>query len=350
MSAPRIVAFVMAGGEGARLRPMTAECPKPALPFGQGYRIIDFVLSNLYHSNVRSIYVLAQYRAKILMDYIAQSWLLPPAPTPDFVQPVVPTGNNGESAFRGTADAVWKNLDLLDRLRPDIVAVFAADHVYRMDVRQMIAFHNNSDADVTVAAVPVPIADATSFGVIASGVDGRIRAFQEKPRNPAALPHDPRHAYASMGNYLFRTDVLRHALAEAAARGEYDFGLHVLPRLVNTHRVYAYDFSNNRIPNLQRHEELGYWRDVGTLQAYADAQSDLVGPSPRFRLDNEAWKICPFGDARGLAAAANAPAEPTEHVSAPASAGSSLRKRYERRIAGPIAQWQNSTRRFGAQP
>lgn len=291
MPKSRVVAFVMAGGNGVRLRPLTVEMPKPALPFVGGHRIIDFALSNLYNSSIRSIFVLLQYRPQTLLRHLAQNWAPAGREAGEFIEPVLPSRNGSKRGFRGTADAVYQSLDLLDGCRPDVVAVFAADHVYRMDVRQMIELHEASGANVTVAAVPVPLDQASGFGVIQTDACGRILKFQEKPLEPAPMPGDPRRCFASMGNYLFRADVLRGALAECAARGEHDFGSHILPRLATTHRVYAYDFSTNVVPGTLAHEEPGYWRDIGTVEAYVEALRDLLGPRPRFCLDNRYWPL-----------------------------------------------------------
>ncbi|MDH4189506.1 MAG: sugar phosphate nucleotidyltransferase, partial [Betaproteobacteria bacterium] len=190
-----------------------------------------------------------------------------------------------------TADAVHQCLDLLDGCRADLIAVFAADHVYRMDVRQMAEFHLERGADATVAAIPVALRQASGFGVIEADGCDRIRGFEEKPLAPRPMPDDPTRALASTGNYLFRPEVLRAALDAAAMRGETDFGHHVLPRLARSHRVLGYDFSRNRVPGLRAYEESAYWRDVGDSAAYAEAHWDLLGAQPRLRLDNPAWPI-----------------------------------------------------------
>lgn len=284
-----IVALVLAGGAGTRLYPLTAEHAKPALPFANGYRIVDFVLSNLVNSKISTIYVLAQYKPDSLVRHIEAAW----APWFDngggMIKTLLPRSNR--VPFRGTADAVAQCLDVLQAHAPDLVAVFAADHVYRMDVRQMVAFHRANDADVTVAAVAVTVERASSFGIISTQPGGRVREFREKPRRPPALPHDPSRAYASMGNYLFQPDVLEKALLEARSRGEADFGRDVLPRLCASARVFAYDFSDNQVPGVQDFEERSYWRDVGTLAALAAAQQDAMGHRPRFNLWNRRWPI-----------------------------------------------------------
>ncbi len=287
---PRVFAFVMAGGEGARLRPFTAGCAKPGLPFGGGYRVIDFVLSNLYNSGVPQACVLLQYRPLELMRYLAENWGGMRSAEGRFLRTLQSDFSIGPE-FRGTADAVARSIRVLDAMQPDVIAVFAADHIYRMDVRQMVAFHLDRDADATVAAMPVPIGRASAFGVIGADAQSRILSFQEKPSRPDPMPDDPARAYASMGNYLFRPAVLRAALAEAQARGEVDFGSHVLPRLIDSHRVYAYNFALNRVPGVRPCEEPAYWRDIGTVDAYIEAHWDLLRTAPRFCLDNPQWPI-----------------------------------------------------------
>jgi glucose-1-phosphate adenylyltransferase len=298
MDPTRVLALVLAGGNGTRLLPLTAECAKPALPFAAGYRIVDFVLSNLVNSGVSSIYVLAQYKPQSLVEHIRSEW----APWRDgkrFIEVVLPATDGEAGSFKGTSDAVYQNLHLIERHRPDLVAVFASDHVYRMDVGQMACFHQQSDAQISIAAVPVPIAEATQFGIIATAQDGRVAGFQEKPERPAPIPDDPSHAFASMGNYLLEPRVLAHLLEQAHGRGETDFGRHILPRAWRSHRVFAYDFRRNRVPGLRACEEPHYWRDVGTLAAYTAAQADATGPKPRFDAANARWPVRADGFDRG---------------------------------------------------
>jgi glucose-1-phosphate adenylyltransferase len=284
-----IIALVLAGGEGARLLPLTAEHAKPALPFVNGCRIVDFVLSNLANSEISPIYVLAQYKPQSLLRHIETTWNKSSRGGNCSVNVVLP--RTGAERFLGTADAVYRNLDLIERHRPDLVAVFASDHVYRMDVRQMVDFHLARGADVSVAAVPVPIEKAYSFGIIVSDHDHRIRDFQEKPDRPVPLPADPDRAYASMGNYLFNARLLVDVLCRANRRGETDFGRHILPHASRSHRAFAYDFTGNHVPGVRSHEERAYWRDVGTLEAYTGARRDALGPQPRFHLENSQWPI-----------------------------------------------------------
>ena len=291
MKKPKILAFIMAGGEGSRLQPLTADNSKPSLPFGSRYRIVDFVLSNLLNSGIQAIYMLVQYKSQSLIEHVRKAWVVSPMRNEEFVTVVPPQMMGGGDWFQGTADAVYQNINLIQLHDPDLVVVFGADHIYRMDIQQMVDFHHERAADVTVAALPVPIADASAFGVIAADHAGRVSEFQEKPANPAPMPSDPTRAYASMGNYLFDAKVLVRALKEANQRGEHDFGHNVLPKLKETHRLFAYDFATNKVPGTKPYEEQAYWRDVGTLDAYFEAHQDLLGLNPRFDMFNPQWRI-----------------------------------------------------------
>ncbi len=291
MQSNRIIAFVMAGGQGARLQPLTAARSKPSVPFGSRYRIVDFVLSNLVNSQIQTIYLLVQYKSQSLIEHVRKAWTISPLYQNQFVTVVPPQMRIGEHWFQGTADAVHQNLNLIEEHRPDLVAVFGADHIYRMDIRQMVDFHRQHNADVTIAALPVPVRDARGFGVIAADAEGRIRAFEEKPAHPTPLASDPTHAFASMGNYIFNAEVLTRALIEAQEAGETDFGQHVLPRLLRTHRLFAYDFATNEIPGIQPYETRVYWRDVGNIDAYFDAHKDVLGAEPTFDMFNPQWPI-----------------------------------------------------------
>nr|WP_281722253.1 glucose-1-phosphate adenylyltransferase [Nitrosomonas nitrosa] len=287
----KIIAFVMAGGEGKRLNPLSADRCKPAVPFGARYRIVDFVLSNLINSGLSSVYLLVQYKAQELIEHIRKAWVISPLLPSQFVTVVPPEMHKETLQFKGTSDAVYQSLRLIELHQPNIVAVFGADHIYRMDINQMVWFHKEQRADVTIAALPVPLEQASSFGIIDTEADGKVREFQEKPQSPKPMPTDPSRAYASMGNYLFNTEVLVEALYEAHRLGETDFGNHVLPRLIASRRLYAYDFSNNEIPGIKPYEEVGYWRDVGTIDAYFDAHKDVLGENPRFDAFNPQWPI-----------------------------------------------------------
>lgn len=287
----RIIAFVMAGGQGSRLQPLTSTRSKPSVPFGARYRIVDFVLSNLVNSQIRTIYLLVQYKSQSLIEHVRRAWTISPLMQEQFVTVVPPQMLKGEHWFQGTADAVHQNMNLIEEHGPDLVAVFGADHIYRMDIRQMVDFHVERQSDVTVAALPVPLAQASSFGVIAADADGRVREFQEKPPQPTPIPGDRTRAFASMGNYLFDAGILVEALREARERGETDFGHDVLPRLLQTNRLYAYDFATNQIPGVKPHEEEMYWRDVGGIDAYFEAHKDVLGKEPRFDAFNPQWPI-----------------------------------------------------------
>lgn len=291
MNIPKVLAMVLAGGEGSRLYPLTAERSKPAVPFGGGYRIIDFVLGNLVNSQILSIYVLVQYKSQSLIEHLDINWQLSPVLLDHFIVDVPPQRENGDDWFQGTANAVYQNLKLIHHHRPDIVAVLSADHVYRMDLQQMLSHHLERRADVSLAAVSVPLSQASDFGVVAVAGDGRIHAFQEKSAQPEPMPGNPDQALASMGIYLFSTDVLVDVLERAQQQNLHDFGRDVLPWLVDTHRLFAYDFTENRIPGLKPYETPAYWRDVGTIEAYWQAHRDLLGLEPRLDLYNPHWPL-----------------------------------------------------------
>jgi glucose-1-phosphate adenylyltransferase len=293
MSHPKVLAFVLAGGKGERLFPLTVFRSKPSVPFGGRYRIVDFVLSNLVNSHVYSIYLLVQYKSQSLIEHVRRTWVLSPVIKDHFVAVVPPQMRMGPEWFQGTADAVFQNIDLIRQLNPGLVIVFGADHIYRMDVRQMIDFHLEKGAYVTVAARPVPIEEASAFGVIKTDNENRITGFQEKPKKPTPTPDDSQHAYVSMGNYIFNKDVLCDALAKAQRKKQHDFGAHLIPGLVETGKVFAYDFATNIIPGTMLYEEKGYWRDVGTIKAYFDAHLDMLGEAPLFDLNNALWPIHP---------------------------------------------------------
>ncbi len=288
----RVLGVILAGGKGERLFPLTRERGKPAVPFGGKYRIIDFVLSNFVNSEIYSLYVLVQYKAQSLIEHLRTAWRLGGTLPDHFVIVVPPQMRWGESWYQGTADAVYQNLNLLLDFHPDIVVIFGADHVYRMDIGQMVAFHLERKADITVAALPVPLAEASSFGIIEADRDGRILRFEEKPTHAAPMTDDPGRALASMGNYLFTRNVLVEALVEDARRStDHDFGRTIIPELVPYLNVYAYNFHENQIPGLRPYEEPGYWRDVGTIAAYWQAHMDLLGSRPLLDLANPRWPI-----------------------------------------------------------
>jgi len=289
---PRLLGIVMAGGKGERLYPLTRERSKPSVPFGARYRIVDFVLSNFTNSGIFSVYVLVQYKAQSLIEHLRSAWRVGGRIKDHFVTVVPPQMRWGESWYQGTADAVYQNLNLIEDFQPDLVAIFGADHIYRMDVNQMVAYHLDRRADATVAALPVPIQEAGGFGVIEADERGRITGFQEKPAAPAPMPDDPTRAYSSMGNYLFNRELLVDVLVEDARRsGEHDFGKTILPELCKSAHVAAYNFLDNQVPGIQPYEEPGYWRDVGNIAAYWRAHMDLLSPTPPFDLRNHQWPI-----------------------------------------------------------
>lgn len=288
---PKILALVMAGGEGSRLSPLTSERSKPSVPFGARYRIVDFVLSNLVNSSINAIYLLVQYKSQSLIEHVRKAWVMPPMLPDHFITIVPPQMRRGQAWFQGTADAVRQNINLIQQHKPDKVLVFGADHIYRMDIRQMVQFHEESNAYATVAALPVPLAEASGFGVIDTDARGCIKRFLEKPANPPHMPGRETHAFASMGNYLFNTDVILDILEQSRDAGWNDFGHHILPHMVNSGKLFAYDFSQNSIPGIKGYEEPAYWRDVGTLDAYFEANMDVLGMQPRFDAFNARWPI-----------------------------------------------------------
>jgi glucose-1-phosphate adenylyltransferase len=288
---------VLAGGEGKRLAPLTADRAKPAVPFGGNYRLIDFALSNLVNAGYRQIVVLTQYKSHSLDRHISTTWRLSPL-LGNYVAPVPAQMRRGPHWFSGSADAIYQNLNLLYDERPDIVAVFGADHIYRMDPRQMVEQHIESGAAVTVAALRAPLAEADQFGVIETAADGQtISAFREKPTDAVGLPDAPDKVFASMGNYVFSAEalidiVIRDAEDQASA---HDMGGSIVPALVESGSAHVYDFSRNEVPGATEVER-GYWRDVGTLDAFYDAHMDLISVEPEFNLYNREWPILTWPD------------------------------------------------------
>lgn len=291
----KVLAIVLAGGKGERLFPLTSFRSKPAVPFGAKYRIVDFVLSNLVNSQIYSIYLLVQYKSQSLIEHIRQNWFFLSVGKNHFVTVVPPQMRFGPEWFQGTADAVFQNIGLIKEHKPDLVLIFGADHIYRMDIRQMIEFHIENSAEVTVAARPVALSEASSFGVIVTETNQRIVGFQEKPKNPHPMPNNPDMAYVSMGNYIFNSDILIDALVRAEKKRQHDFGAHIIPDLIERGcKVYAYDFGKNFIPDIKPYEETAYWRDVGTIKAYFQAHMDMLGESPIFEIYNRSWPIYPI--------------------------------------------------------
>ena len=288
----RTLALVMAGGQGTRLHPLTRDRAKPAVPFGGKYRIIDFVLSNLVNSGIYAIYVLVQWRSQSLIEHLKDGWQFGGMLPDHFVIPVPAQMRMGELWYQGTADAIFQNLNLIDDTKPDLVAVFGADHIYRMDIQQMIEFHMERKAAVTVATLPVSVDEADQFGIVQVDSGLRVSGFVEKPSNPPQMPGAPGRSLASMGNYLFSPEVLREALIEDSIneKSNHDFGRDLIPALINRVPVYAYNFMTNRIRG-DAEVNLSYWRDVGTLDAYYEANMDLRDAQPHLNLYNAYWPL-----------------------------------------------------------
>jgi glucose-1-phosphate adenylyltransferase len=286
VSDARILVIVLAGGEGRRLLPLTADRAKPAVPFGGSYRLIDFVLSNFANAGLLKIVVLTQYKSHSLDLHVSQTWRFSTL-LGNYVTPVPAQMRRGPYWFLGSADAIYQNLNLIGDERPHHVCVFGADHIYRMDPRPMLEQHVESEAGVTVAAIPVPREQASAFGVIEADASGRIIRFHEKVSDPPPMPGDDTRCLASMGNYVFE----RQALVDIVSRGGKDNRpTDIGGALTQAGGARVYDFSTNVVPG-QSERERGYWRDVGTLDAYYDANMDLITPVPIFNLYNDAWPV-----------------------------------------------------------
>jgi glucose-1-phosphate adenylyltransferase len=291
MADPRVLACVLAGGEGTRLAPLTADRAKPAVPFAGHYRLVDFVLSNLANGGYLKIVVLTQYKSHSLDLHISRTWRMSPL-LGSYVSPVPAQMRRGPRWFEGSADALYQNLNLIADEKPEYICVFGADHIYRMDPRQMVAQHIDTGAGVTVAGVRVPIEEADQTGVIEAGEGTTIRSFLEKPSDPPPLPDDAEHAFASMGNYVFTADTLAEAVTVDADNedSEHDVGGDILPMLVDQGVAHVHDFSDNRVPG-ESEDDQGYWRDVGTLDTYYESHMDLISAQPKFNLYNDRWPI-----------------------------------------------------------
>jgi len=284
--------MIMAGGKGERLMPLTEQRSKPSVPFAGNYRIADFVLSNFINSGIQAMYVLVQYRSQSLIEHLRRAWRFSGPNRQAFITVVPPQMKGRGKWYEGTADAVYQNINLIRDFAPGLVAVFGADHIYRMDLRQMIQFHLDQQAEVTVAALPVPIHAAKGFGIIEASSDFQIVGFEEKPAQPKPMPGNPEMSYSSMGNYIFNVDTLVRTLEKDASKaGTHDFGRDIIPSLIKSHRVLAYDFMDNAVPGIHPYEEWGYWRDVGTMEAYWQANMDVLGEAPLFDLRNVKWPI-----------------------------------------------------------
>jgi glucose-1-phosphate adenylyltransferase len=289
----RVLGIVLAGGKGTRLSPLTRERAKPAVPFGGKYRIIDFVLSNFINSGIYSVYVLTQFRSQSLLQHLSEGWQFGGLLKTQFMIPVpAQMRSQDETWYQGTADAIYQNINLVEQSDPHLVAIFGGDHIYRMNITSMIEFHVQNAAEVTVAAIPVDRSQAAEFGVIEAAEGGRILGFHEKNPDAPSMPGDNQRVYASMGNYVFSTRTLLRLLHEDAADDNslHDFGHDILPRLAGNGDVFAYDFQTNRIPG-EPADAVPYWRDVGTIDAYYEANMDLRSVSPALNLYNREWPV-----------------------------------------------------------
>ena len=289
----RVLGIVLAGGKGTRLFPLTRERAKPAVPFGGEYRIIDFVLSNFINSGINSIYVLTQFRSQSLLQHLSEGWQFGGLLKSHFIIPVpAQMRSEDETWYQGTADAIFQNINLVEQSDPHVVAIFGGDHIYRMNIASMIDFHMARHAEVTVAANPSPQEQAAEFGVIEASEDGRILAFYEKNPEAPTMLGDPSRVYASMGNYIFSTRALVDLLKADAKDpvSHHDFGKDILPKLAGKAPIYAYNFQNNRITG-EAEGSIPYWRDVGTIEAYYEANMDLTHISPELNLYNRAWPV-----------------------------------------------------------
>jgi glucose-1-phosphate adenylyltransferase len=298
---PRVLGIVLAGGEGKRLWPLTADRAKPAVPFGGSYRLVDFVLSNLVNAGYLRIAVLTQYKSHSLDRHITTTWRMSTI-LGNYVTPVPAQQRLGPRWFTGSADAIFQSFNLIYDDQPDHIVVFGADHVYRMDPRQMVEQHIETKAAVTVAGIRVPRTEASAFGIIDADEHGKIKAFLEKPADPPGLPDSPDESYASMGNYVFTTEALIESLRTDAGdeASVHDMGGSIIPMLTKDGTARVYDFADNDVPGATDRDR-GYWRDVGTIDAYYDANMDLVAVHPVFNLYNRQWPI--FSDTPQLPAA-----------------------------------------------
>jgi len=291
MAEPRVLSIVLAGGEGKRLFPLTADRAKPAVPFAGHYRLIDFALSNLANAGYLRMVVLTQYKSHSLGQHLSRTWRLSTL-LDTYVTMVPAQMRHGPKWFAGSADAIFQNLNLIGDDRPEYICVFGADHIYRMDPRQMVEAHIDSGAGVTVAGIRAPRAEASAFGVIDPGVGSKIESFLEKPEDPPGLPDSPDEVFASMGNYVFTTKTLVDAVTDDAKDEEsrHDIGGDIIPAMVKAGEAHVYDFNTNEVPGATERDR-AYWRDVGTLDSYYDAHRDLVSVYPVFNLYNRRWPI-----------------------------------------------------------
>lgn len=289
MTQERTIALILAGGVGSRLAPLTEHRAKPGVPFGGKYRIIDFTLSNCYHSGIRRILVLTQYKSQSLQKHLRDGWSIFNPGIGEYITPVPPQMRTGDSWYAGTADAVYQNLYMLERSEADRVVILSGDHIYRMDYAAMLKAHCENFADATVACMKVPVEEARAFGVMSVDTEGRVRDFREKPVQPQAIPGDPDHALASMGIYVFSRTLLCRILREDHDNPDssHDFGKDILPKLIKSHEIYGYEFG----AQADRVRGESYWRDVGTIESFFEAHMDLLKPNPPLDLYQRDWAI-----------------------------------------------------------
>lgn len=295
MAVSNVLTMILAGGQGTRLYPLTKDRSKPAVPFGGRYRIIDFVINNFVNSGFYALKILTQFKSDSLNMHISRGWPVSPI-LGQFIDLVPAQMRTGNDWYKGTADAIYQNINIIYDYNPDYICIFGGDHIYKMDVRQMLDYHLQKCADLTISAIPVPIEQADQFGIIVVDDDYRVIGFQEKPKeNPATIPGEPNMVLASMGNYIFNKDVLLEELIADAdlEDSSHDFGKDILGKMYDNKRVYVYDFRKNIVPGMTQ-EEKGYWKDVGTTDAYWQANLDLVAVKPVFDLYNKAWPIRTF--------------------------------------------------------
>lgn len=284
-----VLGMVLAGGEGSRLRPLTNNRSKPAVPFGGSYRLIDFALNNFLNADLLQIYVLTQFKSQSLNHHLKQGWNITGL-SGRFIDTIPAQMRMGKRWYDGTADAIYQNIRFIELADPAQVAIFGSDHIYKMDIRQMLDFHSAKESALTVSALKMPIGEASAFGVIEVDEEGRMIGFEEKPANPKCVPGDPEHALVSMGNYIFEADVLAKELTEDAENenSSHDFGKDIIPKLYPQGKVFVYDFTQNSIPG---EKDEVYWRDVGTIDAYWEAHMDLLQENPPFSLYNRQWPL-----------------------------------------------------------
>jgi len=282
------IVMILAGGQGSRIFPLSRDRAKPAIPFGGKYRIIDFVLNNLVNSGFYQLYVLTQFKSQSLNKHIERGWRLSPQ-LGHFVSLVPAQMRKGTTWYRGTADAIYQNSNLFDEENPHAkhVMVFGGDHIYKMNVNQFLDYHKEKNAELTVCVIPVKKELASEFGIVEVDENWRIIGFQEKPKVPKTIPGNDKYALASMGNYIFKKDTIERELVsgEKQHQPDYDFGKHTIPQMINRCEVFAYDYSRNTHPGMSI-EEGGYWRDVGTIEAYWEANLDLISVNPQLNLYN----------------------------------------------------------------